>query len=163
VKEIMPEEEKPSMPLRVGVGTALIIMHLVCVCVDGLLFLRIRPESWVTDSCADAWIALLSHMGFAFFFLLLGIGLILWRLPLPKGASIGSGLYCSSGVALMGTNVFLYLVPMWTGILLRTYLLPTACIPGWNLFPLYLLHFLGFLVGLGVTIVGLLHALQNWS
>ncbi len=159
----MPEEEKPSVPMRSAMGAPLIVMHLVTLCCDCLLLLRIGPEIGSTDPCENEWVPFLIHLGFTIFFLLLGIFLVMYRPSLPEKARRGSESCWPVGVALMGTNAFLFFTPLVISALIDPHTLPRACIPGWNLFPLYLLHFLGFLVGLGVIIVGLLHALQNWS
>jgi hypothetical protein len=161
VKEIVPEEEKPFVPIRSAVGAALISMHLVTVCIDCLLFRTIGPEIGSTDPCENEWMPFLTHLGFTIFFLLLGIFLVMSRPSLPEKARRGTEFCRPVGIALMETNTFLFCVPWMISALIDPYTLPRACIPGIDLIPLYLLHFGGFVVGLVVAIVGLLRALTR--
>jgi hypothetical protein len=161
VKEIVPEEEKPSVPLRSAVGAALIIMHLVTLCSDCLLFHMIGPEIGSPDPCENEWMPFLTHLGFTVFFLLLGIFLVMYRPSLPEKARRGTEFCRPVGVALMETNTFLFCVPWVIPALTSHYSLPMECIPGIELIPLYLLHVGGFMVGFVVTMVGLLRALTR--
>ena len=147
--------------MRSAMGATLIIMHLVTLCCDCLLLLTIGPEIGSPDPCENEWMPFLIHLGFAILFLLLGIFLVMYRPSLPGKARRGTKFCWPVGLTLIGTNTFLFFVPLVISALTSPYTLPRACLPGINLIPLNLLHFGGFIVGLGVTIVGLLHALTR--
>ena len=137
-------------------------MSGVSIAVDFLLLRIVGPEIGSTNPCENEWIAFLTHLSFTVLFLLLGIFLVMYRPSLPEKARRGTEFCWPVGVAVMGTNAFLFCVPWVISALIDPHTLPRACIPGIDLISLYLLHVGGFPVGLVVTIVGLLrHSLRE--
>ena len=153
MKEDLSEEEFTA-PTRGALGASLVSMSGVSIAADSLLLRIVGPEIGSTNPCENEWIAFLLHIVFAALLFLFGIVLVVLRLRTKaKGCE---DFWDAVGVALMKTNAFLFCVLLVSFVLTYSPALPIECIPGINLLPLCLLHFVGFVVGLVVTIVGLL-------
>jgi hypothetical protein len=152
----MSEEEKPSVPTRSATRASLVGMSGVSIAVNYLLLRIVGPEIGSTNPCYYEWKAFLLHMVFAALLFLFGIVLVILRLRAKEKAK-GCADFCDPvGVALMKTNAFLFCVLLFSFVLTYSSAFPIECIPGLNLLPMCLLHVGGFLIGLVVTMVGLL-------